>query len=99
MAGPHVNIVLAFGIFAAVFWASGTIEPPPRVGSLEHNTPAAAALKPGDTIVAVDGRRPAGTSLDAQNSWVVREIGSHRCAGTPTPRSPARRSRSPGRRR
>jgi regulator of sigma E protease len=91
LAGPLVNIVLAFGIFAAVFWATGTIEPPPRVGSLEPNTPAAAALKPGDTIVAVDGRKPAGKTLDAQNASVVREIASHRCAGTPTPRCPASR--------
>jgi regulator of sigma E protease len=83
-AGPLVNIVLAFAIFAAVFWASGTIEPPPKVGTLEAHAPAAAVLKPGDTIVAVDGRRPVGKTLDTQNSWVVREIGSHKCAGAQT---------------
>ena len=29
-AGPAVNIALAFVILAGVFWANGTVEPPPR---------------------------------------------------------------------
>ena len=82
-AGPAVNIVIAFGIFAGIYWANGTIEPPPKVGSLEAGRPAAAVLKPGDTILAVDGRRPPGDTLNAQNQWVVDQIKTHRCAGTP----------------
>jgi regulator of sigma E protease len=81
-AGPAVNIVIAFLIFAGVFWSQGTLEPPPRVASIEHNSPAAGALRPGDTILAVDGRMQ-GSTLDAQQSFVVRLIGTHRCAGTP----------------
>jgi regulator of sigma E protease len=88
-AGPTVNIVIAFLIFAGVFWANGTIEPPPRVASVEQGTPAAGALRAGDTIVAVDGRRPQGSTLDAQSQFVVDRIGTHRCAGTPTARCPA----------
>jgi regulator of sigma E protease len=83
-AGPAVNIVLAFLIFAGIYWANGTIEPPPRVGSLEAGKPAAAVLAPADTILAVDGQAPRGDTLSAQNQWVVDRIRTHRCAGTPT---------------
>ncbi len=82
-AGPAVNIVIAVLVFAGVFWANGTVEPPPRVSTVEQGSPAAGALHPGDAIVAVDGRRPPGDTLDAQNSFVVARIGDHRCAGTP----------------
>jgi regulator of sigma E protease len=80
-AGPAVNIVLAFAIFTGVFWANGTIEPPPKVGSVEAGSPAASVMRPGDTILAVDGRRPRGTTLNAQNQWVVDRIRTHTCAG------------------
>jgi regulator of sigma E protease len=81
-AGPLVNIVIAFGIFAGVFWANGTIEPPPKVGSIEAHSPAARSLHPGDTVVAVDGHKPVGRTLDTQNRWVVDRINSHKCAGS-----------------
>jgi regulator of sigma E protease len=90
-AGPAVNIVLAFAIFAGLFWANGTNEAPPRVASVERATPAAGKLQAGDTILAVDGRRPPGTSLDAQEQFVVNRIAAHKCAGTPAPRCPAAR--------
>ena len=83
-AGPAVNIVLAFLIFAGVFLVRGTVEPPPRVAAIEHGSPAAAVLHPGDAILAVDGRRPPGDTLDEQNTFVVSRIGTHRCAGAPT---------------
>jgi regulator of sigma E protease len=85
-AGPAVNIVLALVIFAGVYWASGQIDAPPTVQAVEAHSPADGRLKAGDTILAVDGRRPAGASLDAQQSWVVKRIGAHKCAGTPTAR-------------
>lgn len=80
-AGPAVNIFIAFAIFAGIYWANGTIEPPPKVGSLEQGKPAAAVLQPGDTIVAVDGRKPPGDTLAEQNGWVVDRIKAHRCKG------------------
>ena len=58
-AGPAMNILVAFLIFLAVY-ATGA---PSRtrsteVAQVQANTPAAAAgLRPGDRIVAVDGRR------------------------------------------
>jgi regulator of sigma E protease len=90
-AGPAVNIVLAFAIFAGVFMTHGTLEAPSKVDTIEAGSPAAGALKPGDTIVAVDGRRPVGDGLDAQSAWVIARIGSHRCPGTPAPRCAAQR--------
>jgi regulator of sigma E protease len=82
-AGPAVNIVLAFLIFAGIYWANGTVEPPPRVAAVEPVSPARGLLKPGDTILAVDGKQPRGDSLTAQNEFVVKQIGTHKCAGTP----------------
>src|SRR5919199_387765 len=55
-AGPAVNIVLAFAILTALYAAEGTVQAPSRVDAVEAHTPAAAALRPGDTIVAVDGQ-------------------------------------------
>jgi regulator of sigma E protease len=83
-AGPAVNIVLAFLILAGVYWAGGTIEAPPTVKTVEPHLPAAGVLQQGDAIVAVDGRKPPGSSLTAQNDWVVRQIGTHGCAGRAT---------------
>jgi regulator of sigma E protease len=88
-AGPAVNIVIAFLIFAGLFWAHGTNEAPPRVASVEAASPAAAKLHPGDTIVAVDGRRPRGASLADQEQFVVDRINTHKCAGTLTARCQA----------
>jgi regulator of sigma E protease len=84
LAGPLVNIVIAFAIFVGLFWSSGTVEPPPRVASIEAGSPAAGVLRPGDAIVAVDGRRPPGDTFAEQQDFVVRQIGTHRCAGTPS---------------
>jgi regulator of sigma E protease len=75
-AGPAVNLVLAFVllfVFFAVIGAQGTTN---RVGAIERGFPAAKALKPGDKILAVDGKRggPEVTS---------RQIRSHRCEGAP----------------
>jgi regulator of sigma E protease len=57
-AGPVMNILVAFAIFTAVY-ATGapTGVATTRVGQVERNTPAAAAgLRAGDRVVAVNGR-------------------------------------------
>jgi regulator of sigma E protease len=77
-AGPAVNIVLAFAIFAAVFMARGTVEPPPVVGPIERNTPAAAVLKAGDVLVAVDGRAISGDTYREQVDQIGKAIGAHK---------------------
>jgi regulator of sigma E protease len=79
-AGPAVNIFIAFALLAAIYWANGTEEPPSRVASVKANTPAAAVLKPGDELVAVDGKRPAGDTLRDQNASIAKQIATHRCA-------------------
>jgi regulator of sigma E protease len=82
-AGPAVNIVLAFLILAAIFWANGTTEPPPRVSQIERDQPAAGVLRPGDVLVAVDGKRAPAGGLDEQTRAIADRIGSHKCAGKP----------------
>jgi regulator of sigma E protease len=85
-AGPAVNIVLAFLIFAGVYWASGRNDAtPPKVDQVEAHSPAAGTLRPGDAILAVDGRRFTG-DLTAQQNAVVKQINTHKCADAQTNR-------------
>ena len=92
-AGPAVNIVIAFFVFAGVYAANGTLEAPSRVDAVQPGTPAAGTLKPGDTIVSVDGRRLPGANLNDQNDFVVGQTARHRCAHPGegcTPRTPVK---------
>jgi regulator of sigma E protease len=93
LAGPGVNLLIAFALFWAVLFAGSlngaatlegvnpglrTLQPSTtKVGGVERGMPAAAALRAGDRILAIDGRR-----VDARGA--VQAISSHRCAGTPT---------------
>jgi regulator of sigma E protease len=78
-AGPAVNIVLAFAILFVL--AFGATDPNQKVGAISDGTPAAVVLKPGDEIVAVDGRSyPNGTLLERQEKF-VEQVSSHRCRG------------------
>ncbi len=85
LAGPAVNLLIAFAIIGAIFLAQGivvTSHGQPVVshtvasGSLE--APASSYLKPGDRIVSVDGS--SGLSVAA----ITKEIGAHRCPGALT---------------
>jgi regulator of sigma E protease len=75
-AGPVVNIVLAFVLLFVFFAAIGTQDVTNRVGVIEKGFPAASALKPGDRILAVDGKRGEPQALS-------RQIQTHRCPGKP----------------
>ena len=78
VAGPVVNIVLAFLILWVLFANTGRNgETRPIVERTERGSPAAQVLQPGDRIVEVDGKRGDVATL-------ARTISSHRCAGTPT---------------
>ena len=79
-AGPAVNIVLAFVILWAVFLSRGELGAPASVQRVEPGKPAAAVLKPGDQILAVDGRKPAG-DVDKQMDAIGKAIAAHH--GTP----------------
>jgi regulator of sigma E protease len=79
LAGPAVNLVIAFVVMTAIFWSQG--EAVTSHGQVviqvagKPQAPAASFLKPGDQIVAVDGKRwPSGTQI-------ANGISSHRCAG------------------
>lgn len=77
LAGPFVNLVIAFVIIWGLLIANGQPVPTKTVSLVGKGTPAAAVLKPGDRLVSVDG---VSGSTDA----LRRQIRTHTCAGTPT---------------
>ncbi len=76
LAGPAVNLLIAFGILWVLLLANGQIVPDTRVAAVVRSTPAAQVLKPGDRVVSVDG-------VKGSEAAIRRQIQSHRCAGTP----------------
>jgi regulator of sigma E protease len=81
LAGPAMNLLIAFVIVWGLVMSSGqpaTSHGQPvvsrNVAAVAAGSPAAAALRPGDQIVSVDG---VGGSAEAMR----RQIGTHRCAG------------------
>jgi len=87
LAGPFVNIVIAFVLFWAVLFSGNlngsaalgnldpsvqTVVPTTAVQEVQHGKPADGVLRPGDRIVAVEGHR--ATSA-------IKGIAAHRCAG------------------
>lgn len=76
-AGPAVNLVLAFVLLFVFFWAIGPEGVTSKVGATEKAYPAHTALKPGDKLVSVDGKR--GTT-----DRMAKLIAAHKCAGTPS---------------
>lgn len=81
LAGPAVNLVIAFVLIMAIAWSNGAVatshgQPQYKIGQLAF--PASQYLKSGDKIVGVDGRQ----NLPIEQ--VTKQIASHRCAGTPT---------------
>jgi len=92
LAGPGVNIAIAFLIFWAVLLAgnlngAGTLEAlnpsvqtrtaTSAVGHVEANKPADGVLRAGDRILSVDGH-------PASVLGTMRRINGHRCAGALT---------------
>jgi regulator of sigma E protease len=79
-AGPAVNIVLAFVIL--YFLALGGNQPTQSVDQVLPDTPAAAAdLKPGDEILAVDGSRYRNVDNLERIERFRDEVATHKCAG------------------
>jgi regulator of sigma E protease len=91
LAGPGVNLLIAFALFWAVLF-SGSVNGAASLGALDpslHNfhestavlevrpgSAAARALRAGDRIVAIDGRRVDVAAARAR-------IDAHACAGAP----------------
>jgi regulator of sigma E protease len=64
LAGPLVNVVIAFVLAWGLILAVGIEEPRLVVGEVTAGSPAAAAgLAPGDRVLAIDGRRMAEPGL------------------------------------
>jgi regulator of sigma E protease len=80
-AGPFVNLVIAFVLLFVL--AFGARELTYHVDSTKPASPASKVLRPGDRIVAVDGR--GGSQADFS-----RRISSHRCPGRQAPGCVAR---------
>jgi regulator of sigma E protease len=89
LAGPGVNIVIAFVLFWAVLFtgslngatALGNLDPSTQtvvattsVQAIERGAPADGVLRPGDRILAVEGQ-PASVSS------AMAKIDAHRCPG------------------
>jgi regulator of sigma E protease len=76
LAGPLVNIVIAFVIAWALLYSQGqqVVTPTQQVAAVVKGTPAATFMKPGDQIVSIDGVRGSASALRNQ-------ILTHRCAG------------------
>jgi len=78
-AGPAVNIVLAFAILFVL--ALGASEPTQTVDEIVPGSPAATVLKPGDRILAIDGKSYPNAGNETRLERFFEEVGSHKCAG------------------
>src|SRR3954452_7043072 len=74
LAGPAMNLLVAFVILWGLFWFHGPYVSTTRVETLQKGSAAAAGLRPGDRLLAVDGVHGSPSALRQQ-------IGTHRCVG------------------
>jgi regulator of sigma E protease len=74
LAGPAMNLLIAFVIVWALFLSNGESVPGTNVAQIQSGTPAASTLHLGDRLVSVDG---VGGSPDAMRN----QLATHRCAG------------------
>ena len=74
LAGPFVNLVIAFVIFWAIFLSIGQAVGTTNVAGITKGSASASVLHVGDHVVSVDG---VGGSEDA----IRNQIGTHRCVG------------------
>ena len=74
LAGPAMNLLIAFLIVWGLFLANGDAVTIKRVLAVQKGTPAASALRPGDQIVSVDG-------VSGSPEALRKQLATHRCAG------------------
>jgi regulator of sigma E protease len=75
-AGPAVNLLLAFVLLFVFFTLIGPQTTTRSVAAVESAYPAAGAIRPGDKLVAVDGRGGTPRQLSER-------IAAHECAQKP----------------
>jgi regulator of sigma E protease len=78
LAGPAVNLVIAFALLTGILWSNGLADPSRSFVTGTLQQPASQYLRSGDEIVAVNGK----TGLSADQ--ITRQIASDRCAGALT---------------
>jgi regulator of sigma E protease len=81
-AGPAVNVALAFAILFVL--ALGASDPTQTVDEVVPGSPAASILRPGDRIVAIDGKAYPDLGVKARLDKFYDDVGSHKCAGKPS---------------
>jgi regulator of sigma E protease len=74
LAGPAVNLFIAFAIVWVLFLSNGQVVASKHVAAVTKGSPAATRLHPGDKLVSVDG---VSGSADALRN----QLATHRCAG------------------
>jgi regulator of sigma E protease len=79
-AGPAVNIALAFLILFCIYLVNAQ-QVDQKVGEIRPGTPAAKVLRPGDRILAIDGKAYPGLDQEARIERFAKQVGSHECAG------------------
>ncbi len=74
LAGPAMNLLIAFVIVWALVMSSSQAVPTTAVAQVTSGSPAAKVLRPGDEVVSVDG-------VGGSEAAIRKQIDSHRCAG------------------
>jgi regulator of sigma E protease len=74
LAGPAMNLLIAFGIVWVLFLSNGQAVPGKNVAAVEKGTPAAAYLRPNDVVVSVDG-------VGGSETAIRNQLATHKCAG------------------
>jgi regulator of sigma E protease len=74
LAGPAVNLLIAFVIFWAIALANGQQVASTTVQTVTADGPSAAYIHPGDKVLSVDG-------VSGSEDTIRNQIGTHRCAG------------------
>jgi regulator of sigma E protease len=82
LAGPAMNLLIAFVIVWALVMSSSHAVPTTSVAQVPAGTPAAGLLRPGDRVVSVDG-------VGGSEQAIRKQIATHRCAGAQVDGCPA----------
>ncbi|MBV9002357.1 MAG: site-2 protease family protein, partial [Solirubrobacterales bacterium] len=74
LAGPAMNLLIAFVIVWALVMSSSQAIPTTTVAQVGSGSPAAHVLRPGDEVISVDG-------VGGSEAAIRNQIDTHRCAG------------------
>src|SRR6202035_1221609 len=83
-AGPAMNVLVAFAILWGIyaFSAQQPVSNRARIVRVQQGHPAAAALRAGDVLVAVESR-PVHLDTSSGSANFISEISAHHCSGRP----------------